>query len=414
MKKITQQHFRSSYGNGRLLFFSFLLLSSVGCQKFLANLNHNKQAEGSFSQVNLVSNNPQFGAAHSDSSLQNAWGLAWAPSGIAWVNSQAGHVSELYDSTGAFIRKGVNIPSPVDSVGGNPTGIVFNSVPGFTLPNGKAANFIFVGVDGVLSAWNGAAGNNAFRIGTGGSKVSYTGLALASFGGANYLYAADFGSGRIAVWDTGFVAVTWMHFHDPNLPNGYAPFNIRSIGSWLYVTYAKVGADGRSEAGLGKGFVDIFKTDGSWVNRFAAGGALNAPWGIEQAPVGFLINQDIDDQHRMSTDDGHGGGNGGPGDGNGNGNSGPGNNNGNNDDKDNGANQPAILVGNFGDGRINAYTLDGNFIGQLASHNHTIVIDKLWALSFAPTTAKINPGKLFFTAGPNEEKDGLFGYLIRQ
>jgi uncharacterized protein (TIGR03118 family) len=400
--------------NGRLLAFSLLLISTMGCRRFLLGLDNNKKVQQNFSMVNLVSDNPSFSAAHSDSSLHNAWGLAWAPSGIAWVNSMSGHVSELYDANGAFVRKGVNIPSPVDSVGGLPTGVVFNGGPGFTLPDGKSANFIFVGVDGVISAWNGPTGNNAVRIGTGDSGSSYTGLTLASSGGANYIYAANFGKGRIDVWDTGWQAVTRFHFHDPNALPGFAPFNIRVIGSWLYVTYAKVGANGRDQAGQGLGFVDIYGADGSWVKRFASGGALNAPWGIEQAPAGYLGNNG----NKMSTDDGghdgHGGGNGngnGNGDGNGNGNGNDdGDNNGNNNN-----NQPAILIGNFGDGRINAYSASGDFLGQLASHNHTIVIDGLWAISFPPATATaIDQSRLYFTAGPNGEQDGLFGYLIPQ
>jgi uncharacterized protein (TIGR03118 family) len=396
----------------------------MGCKRFLINLEDNKRVGENFSQVNLVANNASYGATHMDTLLQNAWGLAWAPSGIAWVNSQAGHVSALYDQNGVALRAPIRIPSPGDTIGGNPTGIVFNSVPGFTLPNNKPANFIFVGVDGVISAWNGTAGNNAIRIGTGGGKSSYTGLALASSGGKNFLYAANFGIGRIDVWDTGWHAITTMHFHDPNIPSGFAPFNIRSIGSWLYVTYAKVGADGRDQAGQGLGFVDIFNTNGTIVKRFTSGGSLNAPWGIEMAGSGFL------DLNNM---DGNGNGNNsGPGNNNGNNNgnnSGPGNNNGNNNgnndgnnngnnngdnDKNDNDNQAVILVGNFGDGHINVFTLDGNFLGQMQSNNRTIVIKGLWALSFPPTTSTIDPTRLYFTAGPNGEKDGLFGYLIKE
>src|ERR1700761_3361128 len=128
------------------LILVLLLVFSAGCQKFIDN----KLIKQDITQVNLVSNNPAWNPAHLDSSLINAWGLAWAPSGIAWVNSEAGHVSELYSGEGVSLRAGVNIPSPTDSVGGSPTGVVFNSGPGFTLPNHKAANFLFDGVDAVL------------------------------------------------------------------------------------------------------------------------------------------------------------------------------------------------------------------------------------------------------------------------
>ncbi|HLA58121.1 MAG TPA: hypothetical protein VK622_05155, partial [Puia sp.] len=174
------------------------------------------------------------------------------------------------------------------------------------------------------------------------------------------------------------------------LPSGYSPFNIQSVGNWLFVTYAKPAPDGRSQAGAGLGLVDVFNPDGSFVRRFASGHTLNAPWGIVMTPDNFLQNLD------MSDDDGNKGGN-----------SGHGNNN---DDLDQ---PPVILIGNFGDGRINVFSTQGQFMGQLQSHNRTIVIDGLWALSFAPTTSTIDQKRLYFTAGPADETDGLFGYLIK-
>ncbi len=195
-----------------------------------------------------------------------------------------------------------------------------------------------------------------------------------------------------------------MKFKDPNLPFGFSPFNIQAIGSWLYVTYAKIGSNGRDQAGVGNGFVDVFNTDGSWVKRFASRNFLNSPWGIVETPASFLV---------VANGDNDGGNNSGKG----SNNSGDGKDG--DDHGDGGKNgqspQPVILVGNFGDGRINVYTTDGNFLGLLASHDHLVVIDGLWALSFAPTTATaIDPGRLYFTAGPNGGKVGLFGYLINQ
>lgn len=389
----------SKAGGWLSCFLITAIVLSIGCRK---NNNVDDKDLRDFQQVNLVANNGEYSAAHVDPTLQNAWGLAWSPTGIAWVNSLSGHVSELYTSEGAIVRPPVNIPSPADTIGGLPTGIVFNSTKGFKLPNGANAAFIFVGVDGVVSAWNGAAGNNAFRIGNNSATSSYTGLTLAASGGHNYLYAANFKTGKIDVWDTTFAPVTWMPFKDPSVPGGYAPFNIQSVGTWLFVQYAKVGPDGRDQAGAGNGFVDVFNTDGSFVKRFASRGKLNAPWGIVQAPGSFL------DDHDMNDDDDNGDNHGS--------NSGKGSNgkddNGHHDRK---PTDPVILVGNFGDGRINAYTLDGKFLGQLQSHNRTIVIDGLWALSFAPATATtIDPNRLYFTAGPDKEMDGLFGYLIKQ
>lgn len=352
-----------------------------------------------FAQVNLVDNNGEYAATYTDPTLMNAWGLTFSSGGTPWVNSLAGHVSEVYTADGAPVpaRPAVNIPSPTDTIGGLPTGVVFAGGKGFRLSNGVAANFLFVGVDGVLSGWNGPAGNNAIRIRNLSATSSFTGLAISSWGTNNYIYAADFKAGKIRVWDTGFAAVS-MPFHDPGIPSGFAPFNIQAVGSWLFVTYAKVGPDGKDQAGQGNGFVSIFKPDGSFVGRFASRGWLNSPWGITAAGNDFLEESDMDD---MSENHGEGSNNSGPGK--------HGGMNDNHHDLDS-----VILVGNFGDGRINAFSLEGKFLGQLQSHKRTIVIEGLWALSFAPTTSTVDQRRLYFTAGPDDEKDGLFGYLIKQ
>lgn len=331
-----------------------------------------------FSVRNLAANNSSYGAAHVIPTLRNAWGLTWSPTGIAWTGSQAGHVSNVMDSVGNpnTALNPVNIPSPGANTGGNPTGTVFN--PGtsdFIIPSGNtsapsAARFIFVGVDGVVSAWNGTWGHNAFRVAT--NTGAYTGLTLASFNGNNYLYAANFATGHIDVWDRTWTSVNWMAFNDPNLPMGYSPFNIQVVGNQLYVMYAKVGEDGDEIHQAGLGLVDVYTTGGIFVKRFASGGTLNAPWGVAMAPVSFYKDDDDEDAG------------------------------------------PAILVGNFGDGRINAYRArDGKFLGQLSMHNTPITIDGLWSIGFAPATSSINHNLLYFTAGPNDEQDGLFGYISR-
>src|SRR5882724_1147957 len=236
MKKVTKTS-SISFSKISFILLSALFLFAMGCKKSNERRNELKD----FNQVNLVDNNGAFHAANLDASLMNAWGLAFSPGGIAWVNANAGHVSELYSAEGVKPRAAVNIPSPEDSVGGTPTGIVFNSTKDFMLSNGSPAAFIFVGDDGVLSAWNGPAGANAFRIYNNAATSVYKGLALASSGGANYLYAANFKTGKIDVWDKNFAPVWSMSFTDPNLPSGYAPFNIQLVGSWLVVLYAKVG-----------------------------------------------------------------------------------------------------------------------------------------------------------------------------
>ncbi|GGB17352.1 hypothetical protein GCM10011511_46430 [Puia dinghuensis] len=367
------------------------LLLATACHKLIFINNHHLR---SFQQVNLVANKSSYGAGLTDSTLQNAWGLAWSPSGIAWVNSQAGHVSELYTADGAIVRPPVAIPSPGDTIGGNPTGIVFNSTKGFRIANGKPAAFIFVGLDGVLSAWNGGSGNNAQKIGHDSTSV-FTGLAIDSnAAGQTFIYAADILSGKIVVWDTAWKPVA-MTFTDGSLPMGYAPYNIQSVGGWLYVTYAKVKAGGFPVFGVGLGIVDIFKGDGSFVKRFATGGDLNAPWGITMTPANFLASADMGNDE--GDDEGH-------------------NNQGDDNDQGNGnLNEPVILVGNLGDGRINVFLQNGTFKGQLQSNKKTIVIDGLWALGFPPTTdTAVNHMRLYFTAGPVNQADGLFGYLLKQ
>jgi uncharacterized protein (TIGR03118 family) len=373
---------------GNIFLLSILcFVFCLGCRK--SNIKNKDLRD--FKQVNLVANTAAYSPMVIDPTLQNGWGLAWAPSGIAWVNSQNGKLSELYTGEGAIVRPPIRIPSPTDTIGGSPTGIVFSGGAGFTLSNKVAPNFLFVGDDGVLSGWNGAAGNNALRIGNSPSPSSYTGLALATVSGKHYLYGANFGTGRIDVWDTSFMPVS-MHFHDPALPSGYSPFNIQSVGSWLFVLYAKVGTDGDEVHGAGLGIVDIFNTDGSFVRRFASRGSLNAPWGVVATPDNFLEDQD------MMKEDDHGN------------KSGTGKNNMGHDDRDEGS---VILVGNLGDGHINVFSMEGEYLGQLQSHNRTIAIEGLWALSFAPTTSTIDQKRLYFTAGPRDEADGLFGYLIK-
>ena len=333
-----------------------------------------------FVQINLVANNAEYPPARIDPILINAWGLAFSPGGTAWIGAQGGHVSTVYNSEGLQVRTPVAIPSPGGPTGGNPTGVVFSSSStDFKLPapNSQPARFLFVGVDGILSGWNGTAGNNAILIKNNVATSAYTGLTLASNGGANFLYAANFRARRIDVFDKNFNSVS-MSFTDPGLPAGYSPFNIQVVDNVLFVMYAKVGANGRSEAGLGKGYVDIYNTNGAFVKRFVSNEQLDAPWGIAKAPATFF--EDAED-HKKGDDDV----------------------------------QNAILIGNFGNGHINAYTSDGKFIGELAGHKSPIVIEFLWAISFAPASAtSIDPNRLYFTAGPDEEADGLFGYIIRK
>jgi uncharacterized protein (TIGR03118 family) len=331
------------------------------------NKNNDTVSQQSFSQVNLVSSSSTFPGARVDPNLINGWGMAFGPTGSAWISSEAGGVSVIYDKTGAQILAPVSIPSPTASTGGAPSGQIFNGTTDFILPGGNTAKFIFVGTDGIISGWN--TGTAAVKMVDRSATSIYTGLALAANGVINYLYAADFKSGKIDVFDKNFVMVSTlqtMPFIDPTLPVGYSPFNIQNIGGQLFVMYADINATTHDEIkGTGLGYVDIYNPDGSFVKRFASQGALNAPWGIAQAPAGFLTNMGS-----------------------------------------------AIVIGNFGDGHINAYDMNGNLLGNLQSNGTTIVIDGLWGISFAPTAVTtIDPNWLFFSAGPGAESQGLFGYI---
>ena len=169
------------------------------------------------------------------------------------------------------------------------------------------------------------------------------------------------------MYDTAWQLVN-MSFMDGSIPAGYAPFNIQNIDNKLYVMYAKP-RPGGSESGPGLGYINIFNPDGTLVKRFISNGQLNAPWGIAKAPASFWGDGGVPNR---------------------------------------------ILVGNFGDGRINVFDENGNFQGQLRAHGNPIVLEGLWAITFAPTSATaVNPNWLYFAAGVDHEAGGLFGYITK-
>jgi uncharacterized protein (TIGR03118 family) len=363
-----------------VLCFSITLIS---CQKTIQPADKSSQPSVAgkdpkslkdFVQVNLVGSNDEYNPARIDPTISNAWGIAFnGPTGsIAWVNTLNSHRSNLLNTEGIANagRPFVGIPSPTGAANGLPTGIVFANISGqFLLPPGPnttsttpaPAIFIFVGVDGVLSAWNGTY-TNAFRVFAHGFSA-YTGLAIGNSAGNNFIYLANFASGHIEVYNKDWNSVS-MSFTDPDLPAGYSPFNIQNVGGLLYVMYAKVNPEEHEEeAGPGLGFVDIYNTNGALVKRFVSKGQLNAPWGVAQVPAGFFGSDDA---------------------------------------------QSAILIGNFGDGHINAYSTDGEFLGQLRQSGNPIEIEGLWAIVYHTPT-----GRLFFAAGPDDEEQGLFGYISK-
>lgn len=362
----------------RAVAYALVFTLVISCQKSIDRTSANNEASVAgkdpkslkdFQQVNLVGDNDEYSPAHIDANLVNAWGISFPTSGPAWVSAEGTGKTLIFSGDGVALGfSPVSIPGAGTSTVGHPTGQVFNAGPGFTLPNGNPARFIFAGADGAISGWNGGSGSTAIKKVDDSPDASYLGIALASDGTDDFLYAANFAEGKVDVYDTSWQEVS-KPFADPNLPSGYSPFNIQNVGGKLYVMYAKVGPDGDEIHHEGFGIVDIYNPDGSFVKRFVSNGQLNAPWGIAWAPAGFWGDGNI---------------------------------------------QNVILVGNFGDGRINAFNTNGEFLGQLRSHGNPIIIEGLWGIAFAPATSTaINHNRLYFAAGPDDEEHGLFGYITK-
>ncbi len=296
----------------------------------------------------------------------NAWGLTASPTSPWWVADNGADVSTLYNgNTGAKVALTV-------AVEGGPTGTVFNIADAstFPVPSGQPSRFLFASEDGKIRGWPGSGPAQVTAAQSSAPGAIYKGLAIAVTPDGPRLYATDFHNGRVDVWDGSWARVsTTATFVDPNLPDGYAPFGIQTIGSRVLVTYAKQDEDAADELhGQGLGFVDVFDTAGTLLARVAQHGQLNAPWGIALAPPSF---------GRFGGD---------------------------------------LLIGNFGDGQINAYEekANGHFEhrGELRGPGNDILsIDGLWALEFGNNGGAGPSTRLFFTAGPNDEADGLFGSI---
>jgi uncharacterized protein (TIGR03118 family) len=312
-------------------------------------------------------------SANVDANLVNAWGIAFNPQGFVWVANAGTSTSTLYDGNGVPQSLVVAIP---DGAAGQaePTGIVFNSTPGFQVTqNGVtgASAFIFAGEGGTIAGWSPAVDTThaITAVDRSAAGAIYKGLARATQGGAEFLYATDFHNGVVDVFDSAFAKVTLAAgaFTDPNLPAGYAPFGIQAIGNVIYVSFARQDADAEDDvAGAGFGAVDVFDTAGALLRRLIAiGGRLNAPWGMALAPAGF------------------------------------------------GAFGNALLVGNFGDGRINAFDpSSGTNLGTLSrSNGSAIEIEGLWGLAFGNGLNDQPTNTLFFSAGPGDEAHGVYGRI---
>ncbi|PYQ15949.1 MAG: TIGR03118 family protein [Acidobacteria bacterium] len=312
--------------------------------------------DNSYTAHNLVADTPGT-ADHTDPNLVNAWGLAASPTSPWWVADNGTDVSTIYRADGTAVPLIVQVPS-------RPTGLVFWS---FTM----RAVFVFATEVGTIRGWHPTQGNQTVILADrSGEGAIYKGLAISSTTGGDRFYAADFHNARVDVFDGSFTLVTNAGFVDPDLPAGYAPFGIQNIGGRIFVTYAKQDEDAEDEiAGQGRGFVDAYDLAGNLLARVAQHGQLNAPWGLAMAPANF---------GRFSGD---------------------------------------LLVGNFGDGQINAYQEmpNGHFEhrGELRdADGKSLTIDGLWAIQFGHGTPNNGPtNTLFFAAGPDDETHGLFGAI---
>jgi uncharacterized protein (TIGR03118 family) len=324
---------------------------------------------GQYAERDLVSDVP--GAAEVyDPALVNPWGLAFNPAGgAAWVADNGTGVSTLYSGATATTPAVTKIALEVSITGEVPTGAVFNDTGAFVVTNGVdsgPAFFLFSSESGYITGWNPAVSPTVAQPGFVLSGAVFKGLAIAVTPSGPRLYATDFHNGRVVVLNENFQPISVPGgFSDPALPPGFAPFGIENLGGLIFVTYAKQDAAAEDDvAGKGNGFVDVYDPDGTLLRHFAAGKPLDSPWGLALAPTDF----------------GEAGG--------------------------------ALLVGNFGDGRVNAYDpASGSFLGSLGDERgKKLGIDGLWALKFGNGVIRTSE-TLLFTAGPEGETHGLFGAL---
>jgi uncharacterized protein (TIGR03118 family) len=324
----------------------------------------------------LVSNGAVV-AAVTDANLINPWGLVFAPNAPVWIANNATDTSTLYDGTGTKVALVVTVPAGLRGAAGA-TGIVANaSTTDFTVTNGTTtavARFIFAGEGGTVSGWAPTVdGTHAIiRYDDGAGGAVYKGLAIASNGTANFLYATDFHNKKIDTFNNTFTKVTTTGgFTDPSLPAGYAPFGIQAVQiggqTQLVVTYAKQDLNAQDDlAGPGFGLVNTFDTNGTLLKHLIpVGGALNSPWGVAIAPAAF------------------------------------------------GTLSNALLIGNFGDGKINGYdATTGALIGALSDGNgQAIVTAGLWGIAFGNGARNQPTTTLYFTAGVGGETGGLYGRI---
>jgi uncharacterized protein (TIGR03118 family) len=339
-----------------------------------------------FSFTTLVSDAAGTGALVVDPNLKNPWGVVFGPTTPVWVANNHSETSTLYDGNGKPQPATPLIvnTAPTGAVAFDPTGIVFNgSATDFMVTAaGKSgpARFIFSGEGGMIAGWSPAVNpTNTVTMypaaGADSGGALYKGLAIAKNGTGSFLYATDFHNSKVDIFDTTFAKQTLAAgaFVDPMLPAGYAPFGIQAIANGtggavqIYVAYAKQDAAAKSQVvGAGLGVIDIFDASGTLIKHLIpAGGALNAPWGMALAPTDF------------------------------------------------GTLSKTLLIGNFGDGKINGYDPDtGVFVGAITdSAGAPFAMPGLWGIAFGNDNANQPHNTLFFAAGINDEANGSYGRI---
>jgi len=323
---------------------------------------------------NLVSDLPGI-ADHQDKNLVNGWGNGFSATSPFWIGNNGTGTSTLYDGTGTPNSLVVSIPGPAGSTSpGAVTGVIFNgNTTSFNVAAGKAASFIFCTEDGTISGWNSSADATHALIMIDNSKSGavYKGCALGGTTAAPLLYAANFNSGKIDVWDGSLNPVKSATFTNATVPSNFAPFNIQNLGGKLYVTYAMPDSDKHDDvAGPGNGYVAMFDLAGNLLGNLISKGPLNSPWGIAMAPASF------------------------------------------------GDFAGTLLVSNFGDGKINAFhATTGAQMGTLNDVNgRPVSIPGLWSINFGNGGRGGDSATLYFTAGISGagdpvESHGLLGSI---
>ena len=349
--------------------------NSAGNTTFALSLQVAAPAASAYSQSNLVSDG-SVTALHLDANLKNPWGLVFATGAPVWLVNNVTNTSTLYDASGTAVSLVVAVPPGLAGAAA-PTGIVANTTTDFTVTKNAvtaASRFIFAGEGGTISAWAPTVDATNAVIAYDGSATgtSYKGLAVATSGTTTLLYATDFKNRKVDVFDKTFAKVTVAGgFTDATLPAGYAPFGIQAvtIGTTpvIVVTYASQNVGGTdSVAGAGLGVVNVFDVNGTLLRHLvAAGGKLNAPWGVALAPATF------------------------------------------------GSLSGMLLIGNFGDGQINGFDPEtGVYAGTVSTTGGAAIVNNgLWGIGFGNGARNQFTKTLFFTAGVGGETGGLYGRI---